>query len=131
MIVVDTSVWVAFFRGSPRSTGERLKALLDDDQVAMPVPVRVEILGGARSENLVQLRRLLSALPTLYPTEQAWVRMEAWAARSARAGQRFGVGDLLIASLAAEQRLPLWSLDRDFDRMARLGFIEIHTWQDR
>jgi predicted nucleic acid-binding protein len=124
VIVVDTSVWIDFFRGrSPVS--EKLSLLLDRDEVALPVPVRIEILSGARRAERARLRRVLSALPVLYPSEASWRRMEDWVAAGAAAGQRLGVGDLLVAALAVEHGCMLWSLDRDFARMARLGMVTI------
>jgi predicted nucleic acid-binding protein len=122
VIVVDTSVWIDFFRGrSP--VAEKLSLLLDHDEVALPAPVRIEILSGARRTERARLRRVLSALPVLYPSEASWRRMEDWVAAGAAAGHRFGVGDLLVAALAVEHGCTLWSLDRDFARMARLKMV--------
>ena len=124
MIAVDTSVWIDFFRGRAPAA-ERLPVLLDQDEVALPIPVRIEILSGARRTERPRLNRVLSALPVLFPTRETWLRMEAWILKAGASGQRFGVGDLLIASLAAENQCALWSLDADFVRMARLRLITL------
>jgi tRNA(fMet)-specific endonuclease VapC len=126
MIVVDTSVWIDFFRGRNAVTCTQLEVLLDADQVAVPAPVRVEILGGARRAELARLRRVLQALPLLVPSAQVWDTIETWLGRAVAAGQHFGVGDLLIAAVAAENHALIWSLDADFRRMARLGWIRLH-----
>ncbi|MCC6620179.1 MAG: PIN domain-containing protein [Deltaproteobacteria bacterium] len=125
MIVVDTSVWIAFFRGHPDKVAAGLDHLIEADDVALAVPVRIEILGGARSVEIPRLQRLLDALPCWAPTGETWTRIESWLAVASRRGQRFGMGDLLVAAIAAEHDAPVWSLDRDFERMARLGFIEL------
>jgi len=126
VILVDTSVWVEAFRRAKSDKAIHLRELLDADQVALVAPVRVEILSGASAAELPRLRRVLSALPLHLPTLETWDRIDEWVERSARAGQRFGVADLLIAALAAQHDLAVWSLDVDFERMAKLDFIRLH-----
>ena len=124
MIAVDTSVWIDFFRGrAPAAL--KLPLLLDRDEVALPVTVRIEILSGAKKSERQRLVRVLSALPILYPTDELWRRIDGWVAEGAAAGQRFGVGDLLVAALAVEHGCTLWSLDNDFARMARLRMVTL------
>jgi tRNA(fMet)-specific endonuclease VapC len=125
VIVVDTSVWIEFFRGK-QPLADALAELLDRDQIALPVPVRIEILGGARKSEQSQLARVFTALPLLLPSENIWTRIEQWVVASSNRGQRFGVGDLLIAAIAAEQGHSVWSLDSDFARMAKLGFCSLY-----
>ena len=78
MIVVDTSVWVAALRSRSSREATVLGQLLDADEVALPVPVRVEILSGASKADRHKLRRVLSALPSLYPTDDTWRLIDGW-----------------------------------------------------
>ncbi len=126
MICVDTSVWVAALRARDSTAGHCLDELLDRDEVALPVPVRMELLSGVSRAQEPRLRRALSGLPVLFPTGATWHRIDGWVARAGARGHRFGVGDLLIAAIAADRGLPLWSLDNDFQRMQRLGFVETY-----
>jgi predicted nucleic acid-binding protein len=126
MIVVDTSVWVAALRSAKSREAAALSSLLDADEVGLPVPVRVELLSGASQPDRPRLRRALSALPVLYPTDDTWGLIDRWIDRAGRAGERFGFGDVLIAALAKESGATVWSLDGDFVRMSRLGLVEIH-----
>lgn len=126
MIFVDTSVWVEALRSGESAAALHLRALLDSGEVALSAPVRIEILTGASSRDNAQLRRVLSALPLFFPTEQTWVRIEHWLERARKTGERFGFADLLIAAIAADQHALIWSLDSDFARMARIGLVEIH-----
>jgi PIN domain. len=87
--------------------------------------MRIEILSGARRSERSRLERVLAALPVLYPTEASWRRIENWVVAGAAAGQRFGVGDLLVAALAVDHDCKLWSLDGDFARMARLKMVTL------
>jgi predicted nucleic acid-binding protein len=126
VVVVDTSVWIEFFRGRNEEIVDELRQLLDQDKVLLAAPVRLEILVGASGAEFTRLRRLLSALPLLVPADAVWPKLERWVERARRAGERFGALDLLIAGIADEHDAWLWSEDADFVRMARLGLVKLH-----
>ncbi len=123
MIAVDSSIWIAVLRSRTAPEAVVLASLLDSDSVLLCVPVRLELLLGAAARDRDRLRRALSGLPIAYPDDDTWKLVEQWVDRAADAGQRFGVGDLLIGALAAERGALVWSLDGDFERMARLKLI--------
>jgi predicted nucleic acid-binding protein len=126
MIAVDTSVWISFFRGSDPHLASALGELLRSDRVVLPLPVRIELLGGSGQRDRRRLQPLLASVPALVPDGRTWAGVEAWVEEAATRGQHFGMGDLLIAALAAEGQHSLWSLDADFRRMARLGWVQLH-----
>jgi predicted nucleic acid-binding protein len=125
VILVDTSVWVAALRSFESREAERLRSFLDEDRVALAMPVRIELLTGASAQDQRRLRRLLSALPLWIPGDSTWRLIDSWLEPAAKAGERFGVADLLIAATGAERRASVWSLDSDFQRMASLNFIQV------
>lgn len=127
MIVVDTSVWIAGLGRSGSREAEVLRGLLDEDEVALAVPVRVELLSGVSNADRPRLRRALSALPLLYPSDDTWALIDAWVERAGRRGHRFGLGDLLIGALASEGGSLVWSLDADFERMERLKLVQLYV----
>jgi predicted nucleic acid-binding protein len=124
VIVVDTSVWVTAMRqplGPPAST---LRELLDADLVALALPVRFELMCGVASKDRARVRRALSSLPVVVPTDETWQLVESWVVPAADKGQRFAVSDLLIAGLASELSGLVWSFDADFARMEALGLVQ-------
>jgi len=126
VIVVDTSVWVDYFRYPTSVVVAELQAKLDEDEVALVAPVRVELIGGAGRQDVARLKRVLSALPSWLPTGATWATMESWAEKGGAREQRFGMGDLLIGAIAAEHDAKVWSFDADFARMERMGFVQLH-----
>jgi len=126
VILVDTSVWIEAFRRAHSPEADQLRILLDAGEVAMTPPIQIELLSGSSTADLPRLRRTLSALPLFVPGVETWERMEGWVERAVSAGRRFGAADLLIAAVAAENDLSVWSLDGDFAEMAELGFVRAH-----
>lgn len=124
MIVVDTSVWVAA-RRKPAVAGV-LRSLLDADEVALALPVRLELWAGVARHDRRIFQRTFSALPQLHPTDDTWKPLAGWIERAADAGERFAVTDLLIASLAEEIGGLVWSIDADFERMERLKMVSLY-----
>ena len=102
------------------------RRLLDADEVALPLPVRLELMSGVARKDRRAFRRALAALPLLVPSEDTWELMESWVEPAANAGFRFAVTDLLIAALASEVVGLAWSLDSDFAAMEALGFVRLY-----
>jgi predicted nucleic acid-binding protein len=126
VIVVDSSVWISALRSRSSPEAAVLDSLLDADEVGLAYPVRVELLSGASKRDRPALKRALTALPILFPSEDTWRIVDDWIAQAGDAGYRFGFGDLLIAALARESGALVWSLDADFERMERLDLIQLY-----
>lgn len=123
MIVVDTSVWVAARRKPTGELASTLGKLLDADEVALALPVRLELAASVAVKDRAAFKRAMSALPVLVPSELTWRLLERWIELAADAGHRFGLTDLLIAALTHEIGGLVWSLDSDFERMAKLKMV--------
>lgn len=123
MICADTSVWVEALRDTEGNVARHLAELLEADVVVLPAPVRIEVLSGASRRDFAALSDGFAGVPGLVPAGETWDRVEGWVKDAVASGQRFGVVDLLIAAMAAEHEAPVWSLDADFARMEKLGFV--------
>lgn len=75
MIVVDTSVWIAARRQA--RIGDTLDSLIDADEVALALPVRLELLAGVAKHDRRAFLRALSALPQLVPEKRPGGRFPA------------------------------------------------------
>jgi predicted nucleic acid-binding protein len=124
VIVVDTSVWVESNRARGTSIRETLRSLLDADEVALALPVRLELTAGIARKERGPFLRGLSGLPVLVPTEDTWRLVESWVGPANDKGHRFAIADLLIAGLTNEIGGLVWSLDDDFARLAKLGYVQ-------
>ncbi len=127
MIVVDTSIWIDAYRRPSHAIATALGSLLDADEVALPLPVRLELAAGVARRDRAALLRGLSALPVLRPSDETWTTIERWVSAAANAGHRFALSDLLIAALADEIGGLVWSLDEDFDALERLKMVRRYT----
>jgi predicted nucleic acid-binding protein len=128
MILVDTSAWTEYLRGTGSGTHFRLRELLAADAVLATTDViHMELLAGARDEHDdVQLRRMLAALEHVPVDPLDW---EA-AARLHRACQRQGepvrsLTDCLVAAVAIRVQAPVLAHDRDFVVLARRSDLEL------
>jgi predicted nucleic acid-binding protein len=129
VIVVDTSIWIAAQRQT--HVEKVLQELLEADEVAIALPVRLELWAGVAKHDRKAHRIAFSALPQLVPTDETWRTLTEWIEHAAEVGERFAITDLLIASAAAEIGGLVWSMDKDFERMERLNFISLYAPQSR
>ncbi len=125
MILVDSSVWIDYFRGSATVETEMLDGLLGTEPVATGDLILAEVLQGFVGErDFNQARKLMLSLVIVDLGGKA---LAIQAARNFRALRALGVTvrktiDTVIATRCIESRLALLYSDRDFDPfVAHLG----------
>lgn len=122
MILIDTSAWVEFLRGTDHPAATRVADALSGE-IAVCDPIRMEVLSGARDDrNLSDLRRLLDRAVILPTTSTHYED----AARLYRTGRAAGLTirrhmDCLIAAIAIGHGVPVLHADRDFASLTQVS----------
>ncbi len=118
MILVDSSVWVDYLRGTPTVQTDKLDELLGTVPLAVGDLILTEVLQGCGTDKeFNEVRRLLLNL-TVVPLGGQEVAIEA--ARNFRRLRALGLTvrktiDTVIATRCILDKLQLLHSDRDFD----------------
>jgi len=127
VILVDSSVWIDYFRGTATPQADRLDSLLGAELIAIGDLILTEVLQGFDSERDFSLAARL--LTSLFIVDLAGRDIALQAAKNFRALRARGVTvrktiDAIIATRCIESRLPLLYSDRDFDPFVEhLGLV--------
>ncbi|MGH2975188.1 MAG: type II toxin-antitoxin system VapC family toxin [Solirubrobacterales bacterium] len=123
MILVDSSAWVEFLRGTGSPTHRRLRAALETEaEVGCTDVIVMEILAGARDDaDRKRLRRLLYGFEFLATEGPADYEQAAELYRLCRNGGETPrkLTDCLIAAVAIRTGAELLCEDADFEAIAR------------
>ena len=121
MILVDSSVWIDYFRGTHTAQTDCLDGLLGTEPVLMGDLILVEVLQGfSVDRDFNQARRFLRTLEVI---ELGGADIAIEAARNFRKLRARGITvrkaiDTIIATRCIERGLALLHDDRDFDAFA-------------
>ena len=115
--LVDTSVWVDFFRGVA-SIKELLMKLLARDRIFTAGPVLFELLQGIKSsEEREQVKEALLSVNFLEISPEDWEGATLISRELRSKGITIPMTDLLLAQLAKTHDLEIISLDPHFDHV--------------
>jgi predicted nucleic acid-binding protein len=125
VILVDSSVWIDYFRGRSTPQTDFLDVRLGDEFIAIGDLILTEVLQGFdQNRDFEAARRLLTALTIV---DLGGPQVAVRAAQNFRTLRALGVTprktiDTIIATCCIERDLPLLYSDRDFDPFVeRLG----------
>ena len=122
MILVDSSVWIDYFKGTITAQTEILDGLLGREPLAIGDLILTEVLQGfANERDFDQARKMLTSLLVV---ELGGREIAIQAAKNFRALRKLGVTvrktiDTLIATRCIESGYRLLHSDRDFDPFAQ------------
>lgn len=123
MLLVDSSVWINAFRGTPTDATRFVESRDDQEELATTGVIVQEVLQGATSERVYEkLRETLYGVLVLEPRELSTYEVAALLYRRARAAGYTirSSNDCLIAAIALEHGALLVHNDADFLTLAQV-----------
>ena len=120
LVLIDTSVWILVLRKSPLPQArDEVEHLLAEDRVAIAPMIRLELLGGARTQGeLNRLKSRLAALHQIPIDEASWETAANLSFKLRQRGKTIPYTDILIGSAAILAHCLLLHADKHFDLMA-------------
>jgi hypothetical protein len=128
-ILVDSSAWIEYLRGTGSPSDVRLTALISDSHpLAITDPVLLEVLMGAENEAAAEKLRAFLVSFDLRPLRglgdaDAAARIYRDCRRAGRTVR--SAVDCLVAAVALREGLPVMATDRDFEAIAEETGLEL------
>lgn len=125
-VLVDTSVWIDFFRGRATPQVTRLKEMLGQQEILLGDLILAEMLQGVQEHEVARIEKAFAAFQVAPLVGEAVARQSAANYRTLRSR---GITvrktiDCLIATWCIRNRTPLLHADRDFLPFIDLGLID-------
>ena len=123
-ILVDTSIWIEFFR--PKSElGRLVEIFLAEDAVCTCGIVMFEVLKGIKSgDEKSKILSIFEILPYAEMTKNLWQRASELSVHLGKKGLNLPNSDIFIATIALEHNLYIFTLDRHFKQIPNVNLYE-------
>jgi predicted nucleic acid-binding protein len=117
-IIVDTGVWIEFFREPESALTLHHKGLLRERKVIMVGMVMAEILQGVKAPKEANLvKQSLEKLPYWEVTRDIWVTAGEVSASLRGTGITIPLSDLIIAATALSGDHEIFTIDPHFNKV--------------
>ena len=123
MILVDTSIWIQYFKGNNETIV--LNKLIDDNTLCVNDLILAELLPSINQRKEIQLKELLCRI-TNVPLKINWKEIIFMQTINLKNGiNKVGIPDLIISQNAIENNLEIFTHDAHFHLMSDLHGIKI------
>jgi len=124
-VLVDSSVWIEFFRKNEPYHGI-VSQLMGDEQIVCCGVILAELMQGAKSDKeLAVLEDFLQIFTFIHETPELWAAAGKLSHKLRRKGVTVGLSDCFIAVAAASVNVPLATLDSHFDLLCKPAGISL------
>jgi predicted nucleic acid-binding protein len=124
-VLIDTSVWIEFFRGREPYRGIVTK-LIDDEQAVCCGIILAELMQGAKSDKeLAILDDFIKVFTFIPETPELWASAGKLSGKLRRKGITVGLSDCFIATAAASIKVQVATLDSHFELLGKPAGIAL------
>ncbi len=116
-VLADTCIWIEYFKGEP-AVSKRLEVLIEKGVVYTCGVVLYELFQGIRNKNeKVVLEEVFKGLFYVEVSSQTWLGAAILAKDLKRKGITLPPSDILLAQLAIENNLKIFTIDTHFQEI--------------
>ena len=123
-VLIDSSVWINYFRPGKSIVAEKVNTLLDEDRVVLCGMVELEILQGLRNKEHDLVKDLFTALHYIETTREDFIIAGTALNHLRQKGITIPASDCLIAAQCIRLHYPLYTLDNDFKQIPSLKRLD-------
>ncbi len=127
-VLIDTSIWIDYFRGSSENLGTRVDEYLSAETVFAPAVVMAELIQGAKSEReLSAIDELFGTIHLLEQQQDTWKNAGLLSYKLKRKGYNVSLTDCYMAQIALENGCDVYTRDVHFQLIAKvapLGLVQ-------
>lgn len=130
-VLIDTSVWITFFRGKNQRIVTEVSSLLQKGKVLIAGIVLVELLQGALNEKeLENILNLLKPVDRIDPSGREWEEAGRLSYRLRKKGHTVSTVDALLAALAIENDCLIFTEDKHFEAISKQTDLRLYPLAD-
>lgn len=120
-ILIDTSVWIEYFRSKSSSVAKKVDRVLEEDEVYVPKIIIAELMQGSKStKELAIIEDFFDAFHIIDQKDDSWIKAGSLSYKLKKKGKNINLFDCYIAVIAQEYGCIIFSLNRHFKEMQSL-----------
>lgn len=128
-VLVDTSVWIEFFR-KHEPYHRIVSRLIDNEQICCTGIILAELMQGAKSDKeLDVLGDFIKVFEFIPETAGLWAEAGRLSFQLRRKGVSVGLSDCFIAVAAAHVHAPVATLDSHFEALKKAAKISLYSFE--
>lgn len=117
-IMVDTSIWIQYFRGKLGQNEELIERGLNQNFVCVTGPILAELLQGVKSaKEYEMLGQCIDAIPYVNCEYGDWIKAGEMAFELRRKGITIPLSDIIIAAVAIRIGAEIYTRDQHFEKI--------------
>jgi len=124
MVLVDTSIWIDYFRGGENSRD--LEFLIDENLIVTNEIILAELVPYLKIKKETEVIKLLNEI-NRKPLDIHWEEIIQLQVKCLKSGANgIGIPDLIIAQNAKQHNCKIYSLDKHFKLLNKVLKISLH-----
>lgn len=131
-ILVDTSVWIEYFRNPESEAAAALNDILDDQEICVPKMVLAELIQGAKSaKEIAVIEDFFDAFRVIDQSGETWMEAGRLAYELKKKGKTVHLLDCYLVVMAKEHACSIFTLNRHFQEIREITGLPLFRSTDR